>query len=124
MTGLDSSQLQVIVNDIDVDKAECVVPTDKDMIIDNIQRHHGSTNVFNGALKQQLLLKPVSLKVCDTQTTYETSRACLDPSGVEARASETVLALMGDNILSKVDGTVVPTASIFGKGKFVAIYFR
>ena len=61
--GMTSEELSHIVKEIDVDKAECWDPRDKEMILGKIRLHHASTAAFNTALRLQLMLDPVSFKV-------------------------------------------------------------
>ena len=44
-----------IVKCIDVEKAECLYEPDREMIKNNIIRHHGSLSAFDTALKLQLV---------------------------------------------------------------------
>ncbi|GAX72581.1 hypothetical protein CEUSTIGMA_g37.t1 [Chlamydomonas eustigma] len=63
MQGLESEHLAQIVEQIDVEMSQCWMPSDREMILQNIRTHHGSTSHFNDALRLQLMLKPLSYKV-------------------------------------------------------------
>ncbi|EFJ51825.1 hypothetical protein VOLCADRAFT_87388 [Volvox carteri f. nagariensis] len=49
--------------DLDVERAECFRPADKEMIMREVRRQHGSPEAFNSKLKLQLLLEPLSYSV-------------------------------------------------------------
>ncbi|GIL88536.1 hypothetical protein Vretifemale_16496, partial [Volvox reticuliferus] len=49
--------------DLDVERAECFRAADKDMIMREVRRQHGSPEAFNSKLKLQLLLEPLSYSV-------------------------------------------------------------
>ncbi|GIL63108.1 hypothetical protein Vafri_17234 [Volvox africanus] len=59
--------------DLDVERAECFRPADKEMIMTEVRRQHGSPEAFNAKLKLQLLLEPLSYSV-DLRRLQERSR--------------------------------------------------
>ncbi|KAG2427876.1 hypothetical protein HXX76_012196 [Chlamydomonas incerta] len=61
--ALTPADRAAIVNTLDVTKAECQFPADKDMILQVVSRQHGSTDTFNHKLRLQLLLEPLSYNV-------------------------------------------------------------
>ncbi|KAG2427875.1 hypothetical protein HXX76_012195 [Chlamydomonas incerta] len=61
--ALTPADRAVVVNTLDVTKAECQFPADKDMILQVVSRQHGSTDTFNHKLRLQLLLEPLSYNV-------------------------------------------------------------
>ncbi len=64
MRGLETKDLDLIVDSIDVERTECVRAEDREMILGNIIRHHHSFAAFDVRLKLQLMLDPLSYKVC------------------------------------------------------------
>ena len=60
---MSTTELTRVIETLDVEKAECLMPEDKAMILNNIRTHHGSSTAFDTALKLQLLLAPLSYKV-------------------------------------------------------------
>ncbi|KXZ53003.1 hypothetical protein GPECTOR_8g372 [Gonium pectorale] len=52
-----------VFRDLDVEAAECFRPEDKQMIMREVRRQHGSPEAFNSKLKLQLLLEPLSYSV-------------------------------------------------------------
>ena len=60
---MSSTELTRVIETLDVEKAQCLKSEDKEMILSNIQSHHGSCAEFDTALKLQLLLAPLSYKV-------------------------------------------------------------
>ncbi len=63
MRGMQPEELDSIVSSIDVNKAECVWPSDLELIRDNILKHHHSFSAFDTRLKLHLMLDPLSYKV-------------------------------------------------------------
>ncbi|KAG2452670.1 hypothetical protein HYH02_002903 [Chlamydomonas schloesseri] len=61
--ALTPADRAMICNTLDVTKAECQFPADKDMILEVVTRQHGSTDAFNHKLRLQLLLEPLSYTV-------------------------------------------------------------
>ncbi|KAG2452669.1 hypothetical protein HYH02_002902 [Chlamydomonas schloesseri] len=61
--ALTPADRAMICNTLDVTKAECQYPADKDMILEVVTRQHGSTDAFNHKLRLQLLLEPLSYTV-------------------------------------------------------------
>ncbi|GFR51163.1 hypothetical protein Agub_g13520, partial [Astrephomene gubernaculifera] len=52
-----------VFRDLDVERAECFRAADKEMIMREVRRQHGSSAAFNSKLKLQLLLEPLSYRV-------------------------------------------------------------
>ncbi|KAG2423194.1 hypothetical protein HXX76_010962 [Chlamydomonas incerta] len=62
-----------VFRDLDVEAANCFRPEDKDMIMREVRKQHGSAAAFNAKLKLQLLLEPLSYSV-DLRRLQERSR--------------------------------------------------
>lgn len=52
-----------VYSTLDVNTAECQFPADKDFIMGEVVKHHGSADMFNRKLRLQLLLEPLSYSV-------------------------------------------------------------
>ena len=59
LVGMTLEDRGAIVREINVAKAECFDPKDREMILADIEKSHGSVDAFNYRLKLALLLTPV-----------------------------------------------------------------
>ena len=61
--GMSNDGRQRIIEEIDVEKADCLDPKDRAMILAEILENHGSYEAFNRRLKLLLQLRPLSYRV-------------------------------------------------------------
>ncbi|KAG2452109.1 hypothetical protein HYH02_003143 [Chlamydomonas schloesseri] len=71
--ALAPAERAAVFRDLDVEAANCFRPEDKDMIMHEVRKQHGSAAAFNAKLKLQLLLEPLSYSV-DLRRLQERSR--------------------------------------------------
>ena len=133
LTGMAAADRGKIVKEIDVEKAECFMDIDRQMILGKITEHHGSPKLFNANLKLQLLLDPPSYRVDRAQLALRSRDTAWDFGPVTAWLADeaapralcvlagagtgksTVSAALLDRVLGGYAMTGVVTASHFLK---------
>ncbi|KAG2490965.1 hypothetical protein HYH03_010641 [Edaphochlamys debaryana] len=92
-----------VFRDLDVERAECFRAADKEMIMREVKRQHGSPAAFNAKLKLQLLLEPLSYSVDLRRLQERSTNTVWDFGPVEAWVQETSLG-RGRRALCLVSG--------------------
>jgi hypothetical protein len=60
---LSPEDRKAVVESLDISKAQCFDPDDREMIMADVDATHGSADAFNRKLRLQLLLEPLSYRV-------------------------------------------------------------